>query len=104
MIGEKMFEAAWVVVRDHEASPSARETLAKASETTHASQALAVYEERVEDLATSGGNQAYEKAAALIARMAGLRGTAKQAVYLADIKKRYGRKRNFMKLLGRISD
>lgn len=100
MIEEKMFDAAWAVARDRGASRGVKEVLAKASEATHAKEALAVYAERVEDLAKTGGNPAYEEAAALIARMATLRDTAKQTAYLADIKERHGRKRNFMKLLG----
>jgi tetratricopeptide (TPR) repeat protein len=100
MVEEQMFEDAWCVVREHGASRGVKEALANASEATHASQALAVYAERVEELASSGGNPAYEAAAALIGRMAGLRGGAEQAAYLAGLKERHARKRNFMKLLG----
>lgn len=100
MIEEDMFEAAWAVVRDHGASRSVRDALARASEATHTAQALKVYAEGIEDLAKSGGNPAYEEAAALIARMGTLRSTEEHAAYLADIKERHGRKRNFMKLLG----
>lgn len=100
LIEEKMFEAAWATVRDHGASRSAKGALAKASEATHAREAIAVYVEQVEELANTGGNLSYEQAAALIARMADLRDRAAQATYVADIKKRHGRKRNFMKLLG----
>jgi uncharacterized Zn finger protein len=100
MIEEKMFEDAWGIVRDHGASPSVKEALATASEATHTREALAVYTERVEELAKIGGNPAYEEAAALIARMATLRDTAEQATYVAALKERHGRKRNLMKLLG----
>ena len=48
----------------------------------------------------AGRNPAYAEAAALIARMAGLRGAAEQQAYLAGVKARFGRKRNFMALLG----
>lgn len=41
----------------------------------------------------------YEEAAKLIARMGKLRDAAEQAAYLAEIKDRHRRKRNFMKLL-----
>ena len=74
--------------------------LAKASEATHPCEALAAYAEQVETLANTGGNGNYEEAARLIARMAGLRDKREQAVYLADLKERHRRKRNFMKLLG----
>lgn len=100
MIEERMFEGAWAAVRQHGASHGVKEELAKASEATHPREALIVYAERVEELAGTGGNPAYEAAAELIARMAGLRDEAAQAAYLADLKGRHGRKRNFMKLLG----
>jgi len=100
MIKEKKFEAAWSTVEEYGASRNVTEVLAKASERTHPQMALAVYAERVEYLAKMGGNPAYEAAAALIARMAALRCAADQAAYVAGLKERHGRKRNFMKLLG----
>ena len=39
-------------------------------------------------------------AARLVARMATLRNKAEQAAYVVEVKARFGRKRNFMKLLG----
>jgi hypothetical protein len=42
----------------------------------------------------------YEEAAQLVVRMAGLRGATEQSAYVAGLKERYHRKRNFMKLLG----
>ena len=62
--------------------------------------AIAVYKERVEELARTGGNPAYEEAAELVARMDPLQGAQEQAAYVAALKQRHGRKRNFMKLLG----
>jgi hypothetical protein len=59
-------------MRQHPASKGLRQSLARASEATHPCAALAVYAERVEDLANAGGNPAYEEAAGLIARMAAL--------------------------------
>lgn len=100
MSEEKIFDAAWAAVRVHGASLGVKEALARASEATHASEALAVYAERVEELVRTGGNPAYADAAALIVRMGGLRAAAEQAAYIAGIKTRHGRKRNFMKLLG----
>lgn len=99
LIEEKRHEAAWDCVRAHGASQAVTEALAKAGEATHPNQALAAYAERVEELARAGGNPAYEEAAALIGRMRSLRDAAEQAAYLADIKARHGRKRNFIKLL-----
>jgi len=100
LIEEKMFDAAWDVARAHGISQAVRGDLAKASEATHANEALAVYVECVEELAGLGSNPAYEEAAALTRRMGLLRSAAEQASYIADIKARHGRKRNFMKLLG----
>lgn len=97
---EKMFDAAWAAVTTHGASIGAREALAQASEATHAREALVVYAEQVEALAGGGGNPAYAEAAALIVRMAGLRSVAEQQAYLAGVKARFGRKRNFIALLG----
>jgi uncharacterized Zn finger protein len=99
LIHEKMYDAAWAAVRAYGASIGTREALARASEATHAREALDAYAERVDALANGGGNPAYAEAAALIAHMAGLRGAAEQAVYVAAIKIRFGRKRNFIALL-----
>lgn len=100
LIEAKQHDAAWDRVRAHGVSQAVKEALARASEATHPSLALAAYAERVEELAGVGGDSAYQDAAALIARMRPLRDAAEQAAYLADIKVRHGRKRNFMKLLG----
>jgi hypothetical protein len=96
---EQSFDRAWAVVTAQGASDGVRERLAAASEATHPAEALAVYEERVRGLAQLGGQPAYAEAAELIARMARLRGAAEQAAYVAELKVRFGRKRNFMKLL-----
>jgi hypothetical protein len=53
----------------------------------------------VDDLANAGGNRAYEEAAGFIARMGRLRGAAEQTAYVATLKERFGRRRNFVKLL-----
>jgi len=96
---EKMFDQAWAVVRKHGASNGLKEQLAQASEATHPCEAIDTYAERVDQLANSGGNRAYAEAVALVGRIAGLRDSADQAAYLAALKARFGRKRNFMKLL-----
>ena len=56
-----------------------------------------MYAAQVEQLATAG---AYDEAAEVIARMGKIRSASEQAAYVADLKMRHGRKRNFMKLLG----
>jgi len=100
LIEERAFEQAWATVRGHGASMGVKEALARASEAAHAREAIEVYAERVDQLVDGGGNPAYAEAAALISRMAGLRSAAEQAAYVAALKARFGRKRNFMKLLG----
>jgi hypothetical protein len=97
LMQEKMLDAAWTALRNYGASTDLKEELARASEKTHAREALEVYGEGVERLAK---NAAYQEAMKLIARMARLRPPAEQAAYVASLKERHGRKRNFMKLLG----
>ena len=77
---------------------SLKEELAGASDATHPAEALEVYTSRVEHLVSSGGG--YEEAAKLVARMATLRGRGEQVAYVLSLKVRFGRRRNFMKLLG----
>jgi hypothetical protein len=100
LMEEKMWEAAWATVRQHGASPHLKHSLAKASEATHPDAARAVYAARVDELVEAGGNHSYQEAAGLIARIAALHGTGEQAAYVADLKERFRRKRNFIRLLG----
>jgi len=100
LIDEGMIDAAWATLREHGASMPVKGGLARLSERTHPKEALAVYAESVEDLLRGGTGDGYAKAVAVIARMAALRGGAEQAAYVAALKERHGRKRNFMKLLG----
>ncbi|TIN31656.1 MAG: acyltransferase [Mesorhizobium sp.] len=99
LIQEKQFDTAWATIREHGASEGLKEKLAQASEATHPREALKTYAERVDQLVQFGGNGAYAEAATLIERMAGLRAASEHAAYLADVKARFARKRNFMKLL-----
>jgi uncharacterized Zn finger protein len=99
LMEEKMFDAAWAAVHEYGAAGGMQEFLAKACEATHPHEALKVYAKCVEDLVNRGGNPAYEEACGLIARMSKLRSASEQAVYVADIKTRFRRKRNFMKLI-----
>ncbi len=100
LMEERQHEAAWATVRRHGASMGVKESLAMASEAAHPGEAIEVYAGRVAQLVDSGGNPAYEEAVKLVARMAGLRSKAEQAAYVLELKARFGRKRNFMKLLG----
>lgn len=99
LIHEREYETAWHAVRDHGASANLKERLARESEATHPSEALAIYTEHVEALVGMGGNSSYEEAVSIIARIGRLRSTTEQAAYVADIKARHRRKRNFMRLL-----
>src|SRR5208337_4543600 len=96
---EQAYDSAWETVRRHGASIELRESLARASEAMHPAEALEVYRERVDQLASAGGDRQYADAAALVARMGRLRSAVTQAAYVADLRARFGRRRNFMKLL-----
>lgn len=100
LMEERMFAQAWSLVRTHRVSTDLKQVLAGASEALHTPEAIEAYEERVEELASFGGHQAYQDAALLIARLANLRPAEGQAVYLEALKTRHRRKRNLMKLLG----
>ncbi len=100
LMHEKQFDMAWAMTRKHRVSLAVKEGLARESEADHPREALEVYERRVDELANAGGNRAYEEAAGLIARMKALRGVSEQTAYVATLKERFGRRRNFVKLLG----
>jgi tetratricopeptide (TPR) repeat protein len=94
---EQLHDAAWAAVARFGASNTAAESLARASEKSHPAEALAIYLQRVEQLADLSH---YQEAVALIDRMAGLRDAATHQAYVDDLKIRLKRKRNLMKLLG----
>ena len=100
LMHEKRFDMAWATTRKHRVSRAVKESLARESEAGHPREALEVYAGRVDELANGGGNRAYEEAAGLTARMGRLRASAEQAAYVATLKERFGRRRNFVKLLG----
>ncbi|MGH6934081.1 MAG: SWIM zinc finger family protein [Dongiaceae bacterium] len=100
LMHEKLFDAAWAAARKHETSMDVKEALARASEASHPDKALEAYAERVDQLAGLGDKRTYAQAAALVRRMADLRGPTKQGAYVTALKARFARKRNFMKLLG----
>lgn len=96
LIKEKMFDAAWSALERHGGGGQLQQALADASKASHPDKALAVYAKLVEEHAKFGR---YEEAVQLVERMAGLRNATEQATYLAALKERHRRKRNFMKLL-----
>lgn len=97
LMHEKRFDAAWAVVRKFDASPYTRQELVEATDTDFPQEALAFYTAKVEQLATAG---IYEEAVKTIRRMEKLCDAPARATFIAGIKVRHGRKRNFMKLLG----
>jgi hypothetical protein len=99
LMHEKRFDMAWATTRKHRVSRAVKETLARESEADHPREALDVYTERVDELANEGGNRAYEEAAGFVVRMGCLRAPAEQTAYVATLKERFGRRRNFVKLL-----
>jgi len=100
LVHEKMFDEAWAAVQRHGASEDVRKTLVEKTEATRPRDAIAFYAARIERLAQSGIGDSYEQAAKLIKRLSKLHDPAEHAGYLAEIKERYRRRRNFMKLLG----
>jgi uncharacterized Zn finger protein len=99
LMHEKLFDMAWAMTRKHRVSRTVKEGLARESEADHPREALEVYARRVDELANGGGSRAYDEAAGLIARMGRLRDVVEQMAYVATLKERFGRRRNFMKLL-----
>jgi tetratricopeptide (TPR) repeat protein len=100
LMHELDYRSAWDAAQRLGVSRDLKLSLARASASQFPSEALTVYTERVEELVTQGGNQSYDDANALVSAMAPLRTAAEQAAYIADLKLRHKRKRNFMKLLG----
>jgi tetratricopeptide (TPR) repeat protein len=99
LMREERFDMAWALTRKHRVSRTVKEELARESEGDHPREALEVYVRCVDDLANAGGNRAYEEAARFIARMGRLRDAAEQTAYVATLKERFSRRRNFVKLL-----
>ena len=97
---EEMWDAAWKAAHKYGVSMAVKQTLAHASESAFPGEAVAAYAERVDQLAETGGNPAYEEAARFVARMSRLQDRVEQLAYVQALKVRHGRKRNFMKLLG----
>src|SRR5262249_51081056 len=97
LMHEKRFDAAWAVVHKSAVSPHVKQTVVEATDTKYPREALAFYTAQVESLAGAG---IYTDAVKLIKRMARLCDTTEHAAFVADLKVRHARKRNFMKLLG----
>jgi uncharacterized Zn finger protein len=100
LLSEGLFDEAWAMASRSPLARDLEEELARATETTHPAQVLAVYQRWAEHLANSGDNRSYEKAAEMIRRMAPLRPAKEHVTYVLEFKVRHGRKRNLMRLLG----
>ncbi len=96
LMQEKRFDAAWSIVRKREVSEHVKQRLVAATDVEFPREALEFYRAQVERFANAS---AYSEAVKVIARMAKLRSAGEQAAFVANLKLRHGRKRNFMKLL-----
>jgi hypothetical protein len=94
---EKRFDAAWSSVNKFGVSEHVKQRLVTTTDIQFPHEALAFYSAQVERFASAA---AYSEAVKVIARMAKLRSAGEQAAFVAELKLRHGRKRNFMKLLG----
>ncbi|WP_022729106.1 SWIM zinc finger family protein [Fodinicurvata sediminis] len=99
LMGRQDFEQAWTVAVDNKLPAASLMKLAKASEAAYPDRARAVYEQEVERLVNSGGNENYRNACGLISRLEKLQSPNYHKEYVEGLVQRYRRKRNFMKLL-----
>jgi len=97
LMDEKRFDAAWSILHKFGASEHVKQRLVSATDVDYPREALEFYAVQVERFAVSA---AYQEAMKVITRMAMLRSAEEQAAFVAELKVRHGRKRNFMKLLG----
>lgn len=98
-VEERDFDAAWALARKHSISSHLGMELAKTTENSHPRNVIEVYAARVEQLAGHGGNPAYAEAKQLIDQIRRLQSRDDHRGYVAGVKERHARKRNFMKLL-----
>ena len=99
LMEEEDWAAAWVAVAGGGASHDAQMRLARASDRAHPQEAAEVFRRAVDRLVEGGAAQGYEEAAKLVKRMAALQSPTTQAAWIVQLKTRFARKRNFMKLL-----
>lgn len=99
LMRERRFDAAWTVAGQRGVALNVKQWLAATTEKTHPREAFDVYALRVDELVATGSNPAYEEAVKLVARMAALKSAEEYKAYVATLRARFERKRNFMKLL-----
>lgn len=98
LIDERNFDAAWAAAED--VSLETKQRLARESASSHPDHVVSLYKSMVENLVLFSDNQRYQEAAKVIERIGALLGPAEFADYVGGLRQLYGRKRNFMKLLG----
>ncbi len=98
-IHEKMLDAACAAVRKHGAPVDLMDELSGQCEGSHPAEVIDLYAKRVDHLVNTSGSSNYEQAAKLVARMAKLRARGEHVAYVLELKKRFERRRHFIKLL-----
>ena len=80
--------------------------LAKQRETDHPADALAIYRAQIDPIVSQTNNGAYHEAIKLLYHIKAMMGRLHQqeqfAVYLADLRKTYKPKRNFVAMLAQL--
>jgi uncharacterized Zn finger protein len=99
LMEEKDWAASWRAVAGGGVSPDAQMRLARANDRAHPQEAADVFRREVDRLVEGGAAGGYEEAAKLVKRMAVLQSATMQATWVAELKKRFARRRNFIKLL-----
>ena len=109
LTAQARYDDAWQVVDRYKLPEIAGVVggLTEASVTSHPDRATAIWRRQIGGLVGSGGNQNYEAAHKILARLADVAaksGTAADhEAYVLDLRTRYRAKRNFVKLFGFLS-
>lgn len=93
------FDEAWAVAEAATVPKEAKLSLAEASARSHPREAIAVFTDHIEARVLTGGNSGYESAARVVRELADLQSPDEHRAYVAALRKRFERKRNFIKLL-----
>jgi len=104
LLAEESADEAWREAERGGCSEDVWFELARAREREHPADAIPIYQRRIETSVASGSNRGYADAARLLERLSELfaragRGTDELALYVARLRARHARKRNFIKLL-----
>lgn len=103
LLADREFDEAWRVAQEHGCRRGLWLDLARTREANHPADAVPIYRREVEADIESKRNDGYRAAADLVGRIAELMSAAGQSselpAYLAGLRTRHGRKRNFIALL-----